>query len=352
MKKTRNLFILVGNPQDLMSVLEVLHFKGLVTNPYWNHVTDAMIEEAFRCNKSIVCAADDYNGNLQKDAIIIPVFPVHPIPSQKDSRTIYLDDSVSPDAQFEQIVQNLEMDIGDHKSNSSGLPGGQSIAECTYCRYLAGNTNPYEKVLYQSQNFFVIPTLGQFIPGYLLIIPTQHLMSNGELSISLLQEFEDVLEDVEYILKLAYPSAKSFLVWENGSGKGGIGKAKNSLVHSHVHIAPTRLTSRVIAQMSGFPFDEIELYDLPDYKEHSYLLMRTPDKSKWNINNDPKLYIPRQYVRQLIAEEYKIPSDGWNWRTHPYIDIMYQTVADVTKALKDNWNSLPSRIRKHTSFLL
>lgn len=351
MRKTRNLFILVGNPQDLMSVLEVLHFKGLVTNPYWNNVTDYMIEETFKYNKSIVCAAEDYTGKLQKDAIIISVFSILPLPSQKDSRTIYLSDNISADAQFEKIVQNLGLDIGDHQSNSSGLAGGQSIKNCTYCRYLTGNTYPYEKILYKSQNFFVIPTLGQFIPGYLLIIPKQHLMSNGELDIALLQEFETVLEDIEYILKLAYPSSKSLLVWENGSGKCGIGKAKDSLVHSHVHIAPTRLTSKTIAQISGFPFEEIELCNLPYYKEHSYLLIRTPEKDKWNINNDPKLYIPRQYIRQLIAEEYNIPDDGWNWRTNPFINIMYETAATITATLQENKNSLSDRIRQNTSFL-
>lgn len=351
MKKTRNLFVLVGNPQDIMFVLETLRFKGLVTNPYWHTVTNSMIENVFKCNKSIVCAADDYNGKLPENAITIAVFPVSPLSVFKQQQAIYLNDSISTDAQFEKIAQNLDLDIGDHKSNSSGLTDGPTQKDCAYCQYLLGDIGNNERILYKSNNFFVIPTLGQFIPGYLLIIPNQHVMSNGELSIEKLREFENVLEDVEYILKLAYPSATNILVWENGSGRSGIGKAKDSLVHSHVHVAPTKLNSEVIAQISGFPFTKIDLYDLPDYKEHSYLLVRTPDKSKWKINNDPELYIPRQYVRQLIAEEYNIPGDAWNWRIYPFIDIMHQTVLDVTRALINNKFSLPSRIREHTSFL-
>lgn len=351
MKKPRNLLVLVGPPQHAMSVLEELQYKGLITNPYWNPITAKDVEAIFKCNKSVVCSADDYSGRLPPTAITINIVNVSSTPECNVPNTIFLKDSDSPSVQFERIVNSLNLDIGDHKSNSSGMTDGPTIKDCAYCKYLDGNIERNERTLYRSENFFVIPTLGQFIPGYLLIIPYKHVMSNGELEPEVLEEFENVLEDIEYILRLTYPSAPGFLVWENGSGKSGIGKAKDSLVHSHVHIAPTTLNSEKIEEMSGFDFDEISLKDLPNYKAHSYLLLRTPDKSKWKINNDPALYIPRQYVRQLIAEKYNIPGDAWNWRTHPFVDMMHQTVIDVVAALRDNKDLLSQRIQKNTSFL-
>ncbi len=351
MRKTRNLFVLVGSPQDTMSVLEVLRFKGLITNPYWNPIAQSDIEDAFKNNKSVVCSEDDYSGRLPPTAVTVNVVPISSTPECKVSNTIYLNDSEPVAVQFERIANSLNMDIGDHKSNSSGTSDGPTIKDCAYCQYLNGNVNDNERTLYRSNNFFVIPTLGQFIPGYLLIIPFKHVMSNGELSKETLQEFTDVIEDVEYILKLTYPSSPGFLIWENGSGKSGVGKAKDSLVHSHVHIAPTMLNSENVKKVSGFPFEEIDFFDLPDYKVNSYLLIRGVDSRKWIISNNPNLYIPRQYIRQLIALEYNLPGDAWNWRTHPFVDIMHQTVQDITTALHDNYDSLPARIRKNTSFL-
>ena len=99
-------------------------------------------------------------------------------------------------------------------------------------------------------------------------------------------------------------------------------------------------------------YEEIELMDLPKYKAHSYLLMRSQDKQHWLINNDPKMYIPRQYVRQLIAEEYAIPGDAWNWRTHPFEDKMHETIRDITSTLLKYEDQLPERIRINTRFLL
>lgn len=351
MKKTRNLFLLVGSPEDTMTALEAIQFKGLITNSYWHPLLSEFVEKVFDCNKSVVGSRDDFVGKIPEDAIVINVVPTARSHVCSSRQTIYLGDTESIANQFEKIADDLGLDIGDHKSNSSGSTDGPTKKDCAYCQYLDGHVQKNERTVYRSKNFFVIPTLGQFITGYLLIIPYQHIMSNGELSREHLEEFQIVLSDIEYILKLAYPEAKGILVWENGSGTSGKGKAKDSLVHSHVHVAPSSLTAERIREMAGFHFDELGIMDLPKFKEHSYLLMRCPDREKWLINNNPKVYIPRQYVRQLIAEEYNIPGDSWNWRTHPFEENMHLTIREITSALRENEAQLPERIRNNTSFL-
>lgn len=349
MRKTRNLFILVGNPTDLLIVLELLAFKGLRSNPYGMSISLEQISEAFSKNKSVVCAADDYPGEIPQDAIVINVTRSTGSSCQMNTPIILADlDDVAN--QFAKLTERLGFDIGDHISNSSGLNGTPTAKDCVYCRYLAGDVGINERTLYRSEKFFVMPGVGQFTTGYVLIMPIEHIMSNAELNPVDLKEFEEVLEDMEYILKLTY--GKEILVWENGSGNSGIGKAKDSIVHSHVHLAPSKLNANVIEKLSGYPFTEITLEDLALYKEHSYLLVRATDKEHWYINNDPKLYIPRQFVRQLLAEEYNIPGDMWNWRTFPFVDKLHQTVVDIQKALSENWDNLPERIKRNTACLL
>lgn len=348
MKQPRNLFILVGTPTELSIVLGTLNFKGLISNDYGMPITLDQISEAFAKNKSVACAANDYPGEIPKEAIIINVVRSTGAIFRLHAPIILVD---LPDIanQFATLVDKLGYDIGDHKSNSSGINGTPTIKDCVYCRYLAGDVGINERTIYRSKNFFVIPATGQFVRGYLLIMPIAHIMSNAELDAEALTEFKEVLSDVEEILRLTY--GKDVLVWENGSGHSGIGKAKDSIVHSHVHVAPSSLTTDNIANVSGYPFTEIRLEDLRLYNQNSYLLVRTPDKEHWIINDDPALYIPRQYVRQILAEEYGVRGDMWNWRTYPFLDNLHQTVVDIQTCLSANKEKLSARIRENTSCL-
>lgn len=349
MKKTRNLIVLLGAHQDVGLVLGELQYKGLVTVNPGIHVTKDIVTNAFRCNKSLVCSGDDIVvEDIGEEAIFINVKnSLSPEPLAVRG-PIILSNLANVETQFEQIMDALNCDIGDHRSNSSGLNGTPTIEDCVYCRYLAGDVGPNAPTFYSSKNFFSFPGTGQFLNGYVLIMPRQHVMSNAELSQDLLEEFQQVASDIEYILKLTYGCDK-ILMWENGSGNSGIGKAKDSIVHSHVHMAPSNLSSDDIRKISGFPFERITLKELHLFKEHSYLAVQEDDGEHWIINNDPMLYIPRQYMRQILAEELGLQGDLWNWRTYPFRTKLFQTVEDIHAALDANWETLPERIRKNCS---
>lgn len=352
MRQTRNLFMVRGSPKEIDVVLEELQFKGAKTYKRGTPVALATLQETFEENRSVICCASDLN-------FVPPLSPIHILTTDQ---VIQEPDTIStsrPDIinQFQRIVDAHNCDIGDHRSNTSGLGGAPTQADCVYCRYLRGEKAENERTIYRSKSFFVIPTVGQFCKGYLLIIPFKHIMSNAELSAEEIQELYEVIEDVEYLLRLTYKS--DVLIWENGSGASGKGKAKDSIVHSHLHIAPTvSLTSEIIQRVSGFPFEPIRLEYLKSYKEVSYLLLRSNNDIRlWNICDSSKLYVPRQYVRQLLAEDYKLFDDEndtakWNWRTHAFKALMHATVLDIHHALAENWLSVPQRIRERVNYTI
>lgn len=349
MQKTRNLFILKGKKSDVDLVLGNLQFKGLTELPSSNLVTMQDVLHEFNNNKSVVCFS--LPKELETCAIEINVINTNDINFMKDKNCINVFEGNLP-RQFLSIADIYDCDIGDHKSNSSGVNGAPSSLDCPYCIYI--NNNHFDKILsnirrtvYKSENFFVMPTIGAFIKGYLLIIPNKHVMSMAELSSDLLQEFLDVLDDVTAILKLTY-HVKDILVWENGTGNGGIGKAKSSIVHSHVHVAPSKLNAIKIKDLSGFPLTRISYQDLSLYGNHSYLLIEGTNNDEWWINDNPDLYIPRQYVRKLIAEEYELSGEIWNWRKNPYVNLILATCKDIQDALIRNWDLLPTRIKENT----
>lgn len=344
MKSTRNLFSLIGTFSDVATVLSQLTFKGLCVVP--KYLTYDTIQKIFEDNKSIVCDINHAGlAQLNSSPIYIEVLnggtPVieHYIDIGKNNIA----------QQFENIAIKCNCDIGDHKSNSSGLNGTPSKNDCAYCKYIYNDTPKYKKeILYRSTNFIVLPIVGQFIKGYLLIIPTAHVMSIAQIAAtSLLEEFHQVLEDIRYILSLTYRTS-NFLVWENGTGNSGKGKAKDSVVHAHVHIAPSNITANYVETLSKFTLTPISLKQLCNYNLHSYLLIQQ-DNNTWKINNSSSIYIPRQYIRQVLAEENNIEGDQWNWRLFPFTNLMRETEKDIFYAITSNWGNLPERIKTNTN---
>lgn len=334
MDKTRNFFVVEPNlgtetatPEQVEDILNQLQFKGVTV---LSSPTKQSMQNAFLNNKSVVCLKSQ--ANLLADS-----YGNAPIP-------VNLDPSHNIPEQFQAIAAKHHCDIGDHISNSSGLNGTPTQKDCAYCSHLVV---PQEDNIYLGQDFFIFPTLGQFINGYLLIIPYEHVMSIAELDTARRKEFLEVLSDARYLLNLTYGCTKP-LVWENGTGNGGKGKAKDSVVHAHVHVAPSQLNLRRIQEISGFQMEYTTMDELSAYGRHSYLLIQGDTESDWGINDNPALYIPRQYVRQLIAEDEEISGDMWNLRTHGFLERRHQTNLQIYQALLKNWRELPERIKRCT----
>ena len=343
MKRTRNLFLLKGAKEALSHVFQEVRFKGLTS--FTHEITVLDIVEVFNNNKSVLCV--NVPPEYQFKVIEIPVLTDVNHDSDSSDSIILSKGNIAD--QFQEIADKHNCDIGDHVTNSSGLNGAPNVEDCGYCRFWHQKVYDIDLpklVVYQSEHFFVLPTLGEFITGYLLIIPIDHVMSLAELDFFVRQEFLDVLNDITTILNLTY-QPKGILVWENGTGNSGRGKAKDSIVHAHVHVAPSTLTATKVQEISAFPFKKVSIHTLSDYGNHSYLLIKSAKECDWKISSDPALYIPRQYIRQLIAEEYQIPDEQWNWREYPYTELRFRTALDIYEAMRKNWSTLPERIRNN-----
>lgn len=344
MLKTRNVFVLTGNSDCVSQALSNLQFKGLTV--FNSQITIEDITKEFDNNKSIVCSSIAEDVNI--DSIQIPVVSSDDI-NISECINIQTEDISE---QFEKIALSLNCDIGDHKSNSSGLSGVPSKKDCAYCVHMNKKITEFKygfnRTVYESDNFIVLPTVGEFIKGYMLIIPKEHIMSLAELSPDLKEEFLEVYNDVITMLKLTY-GIDDFLVWENGTGNGGVGKAKSSIVHAHVHVAPSKLVFEDIKKASGFQFKKISYDEIFSYGNHSYLLVKGNSTNEWFINDNPDLYIPRQYVRQLVAKEYNLPGDTWNWRINPFYDLLYECCLDIGTTLWKNGNEISTQIKERTS---
>lgn len=354
MKKTRKLFVLSGLEEDVNIVIEELSCKytALIATSF---CTDDDICAVFSINKSIVCSKENFStlhNKLLEDAIYIKIINNWSL-NKNDLKQNFINiDAESIPHQFKMIADKYNCDLGDEKEETFALKGDKIIKNCNLCAPCSFSNNDKTKarVIYMNDNFYVMPSLGGFIKGDLLIIPKRHVFSIASLSKDFRSDLLKVLSDIKYILNLTY-GVSDFLIWENGSNIYNKNIAHDSITHANVHIVPTsRLTANTIKEKCNIPLVPISFDQLAKYSNTSYLLLYSDDG--WVIFSDPRFYIPRQFVRQLLAEQYNIPDDQWNWRTNPLINNLNQTAYQITTALKANWSILPNHIRENCKMFL
>ncbi len=337
MKATRHAFCFEGQYHDRIDVVlqQVSGFKAV---SLLDEVTRENVIQIFASNKSVVCC------NSQIATITPTIF----IGVDDSSYKFNIDTKCGNEdirKQFIQIADDCNVDIGDHRSNATKEGPSQNPQDCVFCRYLAGHPDHYQPSMYESENFVMMANTGHFTPGSLLIIPRKHVMSCAELDKVQLAELLEVIDDCKYLLRQIY--GMDTLLWENGSGCGGHGKDKSSIVHAHIHMNPCDMDILKVSASKGITPQKIQYYDLPKYQEESYLLIQDYDL-QWYIVSNPNLYIPRQYVRQLVAEHINLPGELWNWRKYLFLDEVVKTTNTIREYLVSHKNILPERIALRT----
>lgn len=188
---------------------------------------------------------------------------------------------------------------------------------CDFCRELAGSpTNAFariygpsaNRVLFRSDTFVVIPSLGQIVEGYLLVLPIEHSKALADLPTRFLDELASIVELVGNILAEQYGS---YILFEHGARSemaGGCG-----ICHAHLHATPLAgITDPIDTLRATFPYTQSE--NLTDIKElsaslDSYLFYRDTAAKLYLFDTGP---LPSQYMRRLIADA--LHESNWNWR--------------------------------------
>lgn len=180
-----------------------------------------------------------------------------------------------------------------------------------------------ENILYKTDNFFIVPTIGPMgIEGYLLICSKEHYMGIGNLPAEQEQELEMFIEKTRQIIAKEYQS--EVLVFEHGPRRA-CHKGGGCLDHAHLHLVPTN------ADIIGFlsPLFKLEkekgferLRRIYEKAESSYVLIEDQMKERYVI--ETQIPIPSQYLRQIIAKSSGISE--WDWRSYPDIETFDKTL--------------------------
>lgn len=212
------------------------------------------------------------------------------------------------------------------------------INNCPFCKeYLHPNAGQFyvevgrtigceSRVLLETQNWYVIPTLGSLTVGYVLLVAKEHHLSLANLSNELFDEMLQLKKQVEEFLYNKF--GMRCLVFEHGV-TDAVSKGASSVDHVHVHILPfpKPIWQDIAADIPKVHFEVVsgymELYsswqkNLPN----SYLLFQDTDQSIYYLPDASNM--PSQLFRKCLAPYLK--ADQWDWHNETYLDNITQTI--------------------------
>lgn len=198
-------------------------------------------------------------------------------------------------------------------------------------------------IIYESENFFVKIELGCLIPGMVMINPKKHHYSMARLPEEQFKEYYEVMKDVELMLKGTYGKDLPVIFFEHGSAPTGFSSHAKSIVHAHTHVAIGCAFEKEYLDMVQLqPVSEIKTL----YKA-KYMSYQCGTDGDLLAVSDPKVYVQRQFPRQVIAHMMGIPNEFSNWRIEPFYENIRSTFKDIWNFLNTS-KDIPERIIQRT----
>ncbi len=109
----------------------------------------------------------------------------------------------------------------------------------TICRLcsdflLEGPVEAWNKPLFESPNFVVLPSLGALVEGWLLLVPKKHFICMGALPDSVASEMQEMKHFICSVLQQYYGQVCTF---EHGPSRANL-SVGCGVDHAHLHIVP------------------------------------------------------------------------------------------------------------------
>lgn len=196
--------------------------------------------------------------------------------------------------------------------------------DCCLCAQIRGRAaddliaallpgRPYvRRVIYESDTFACVPSLGPLTPGHSLLCPKTHARSFAELPAQLDAEFARVKTELQARLGRLYDAEVH--VFEHGVSRLGT-RTLCTVDHAHMHLVPLpRGLADVAPRGSWLPCGE-SLTDLRRRAaDREYVYYETgAGAARLRADEDE---IESQFMRKEIAQRLGKP-DRWDWRAHP-----------------------------------
>jgi diadenosine tetraphosphate (Ap4A) HIT family hydrolase len=207
--------------------------------------------------------------------------------------------------------------------------------ECEFCdEFLGGSRNSFaaryshdlrDRTVIETDHVKVMPSLGHFVKGYLLLVPKPHYCTLADAPREVIRQVEGIKRKL--ITRLS-PLYGPYVFFEHGSRtslSGGCG-----IYHAHLHALPVEadeVLSKLREQFDHMPI--ASLFELRAASSQKSCLYCEDSKAlSWLFF---PAFLPSQFMRRLIADAAGISQ--WDWRQSGRENALLATRSEVLTAL-------------------
>lgn len=213
---------------------------------------------------------------------------------------------------------------------------GSQHRHCDFCDEFSGGTQNAFIELYQgsladrtvleTNSFKVVPSLGQIVQGYLLVIPKTHCCALADLGVELLEELDQLKLRLVSAMGAEYGTCALFEHGTRAEGSGGCG-----ISHAHLHVLPLPHAKDPLEKLkTSFQHERISgITALGIIKPScSYLYY---EDTCGSCHVFYPTFLPSQYMRRILAESLGVES--WDWRASSREESVLVTLRQASRIL-------------------
>jgi len=181
------------------------------------------------------------------------------------------------------------------------------------------------RLVEQTDRFVAMPTFQSFVPGYVLVVPSAHVLSFGQLCLAARDEAERLVRDLSERIAATYDMP--VLGFEYGNNLPG----GRRIEHAHWHLLPSP------ADLAGWLAERLDgqviqtLAELPGGSGTSYIAVRDQQgqMTVYPVPNRPR---HRIRLRRAVAElDPRVNAADWDFGDRRFPEYIRKTVADLAR---------------------
>lgn len=176
--------------------------------------------------------------------------------------------------------------------------------DCRFC-----NPPDQNRILFESENYYIMLSLGPIVEGYLLLVSKQHDECCAALPEKHSAEFDRLYTWIKEILTDTYGHA---IAYEHGrAGSCLVASDSKHCYHAHMHFVPIQfdMNSIVSEKYPGTVQEDLTAFRKAFHGGHNSYLFVDDGQMKMYKPTDE---VPRQYLRTVTASYMKNDS-SWDW---------------------------------------
>lgn len=199
---------------------------------------------------------------------------------------------------------------------------------CSFCHEFDEERTSASRIIWENEDFLVLPTVGCLRPGYCLFMPYEHTKSFASLAVNEIKQAFALVETHRQNLESIFGKT---IIAEHGSG-GYSQKGASCCDHAHLHLIPmpnqVEAVYEIYEDVGGKPMEIKTVDDFAKLKNQPYMLLSPQPEVYYVWTNTDNF--SRQFIRQVVAKLIGI-ENKYDWREHSFSENMSVTQNIICK---------------------